>query len=168
MLIHYSPRPVLEVRDADLTKLPGVGKPPGFWVSVDDAWKRFCETDFKEILRDCRVAHEVTLQPDANVLRIGSAEQLHAFTAQYKKDDKTIRRTFSRFDMIDWAPVMAQYDGIIIAPYLWSCRMNVSWYYGWDVASGVFWRARAIKSIRVIPHDEIPAYENEDTEEQTA
>jgi hypothetical protein len=84
---------------------------------------------------------EVTLSPDANVLHIGSTEQFDKFNRKYRSDDM--------FGSIIWPDVAKQYDGIIIAPYLWSRRLDSSsrWYYGWDAASGCIWKARAIASI---------------------
>ena len=44
----------------------------------------------------------------------------------------------------------SDYQGIIIAPYLWTRRHHEStgWYYSWDCASGVIWDARAIAELK--------------------
>ena len=50
---------------------------------------------------------------------------------------------------IDWPKVAERYDGIIIAPYQWSRRLDgPMWYYGWDCASGCVWRARAVLELK--------------------
>ena len=41
--------------------------------------------------------------------------------------------------MIDWKKVASKYDGIEIVPYQPKARMNLLWYYGWDIASGCIW-----------------------------
>ena len=46
----------------------------------------------------------------------------------------------------DWAKVASHYDGIEICPYIES-RRNMTWYYGWDVASGCVWNASGIKEL---------------------
>ena len=53
---------------------------------------------------------------------------------------------------IDWKKVKSKYQGIIIAPYQWSCRLNLdsNWYYGWDCASGCIWDLDCIKDFKLI------------------
>ena len=49
--------------------------------------------------------------------------------------------------MLDFLKVMDEYDGIIIAPYQYSCRLmnsSTAWYYGWDCASGCIWNLGCI------------------------
>lgn len=51
-------------------------------------------------------------------------------------------------DHINWPMVADRYQGIVIAPYLWSRRMDGGlWYYGWDCASGCIWDAAAVASV---------------------
>jgi hypothetical protein len=68
---------------------------------------------------------------------------------------------------IDWPKVSERYDGVVIAPYVWSLRMGdyemiegrmrktpdsaiSDWYYPWDCASGCIWKASAIKAFDLI------------------
>ena len=49
--------------------------------------------------------------------------------------------TLDGFDFyaIDWEAALADWDGELIAPYMWSRRLEYMWYYGWDCASGGTW-----------------------------
>lgn len=40
---------------------------------------------------------------------------------------------------INWNKISIEYDGIEINPYIWKARLEVYWYYGWDIASGCVW-----------------------------
>ena len=51
---------------------------------------------------------------------------------------------------IDWRKVASDYGGIEIAPYIYKGRYDISWYYGWDVASGCIWGDGVIKGINRI------------------
>ena len=52
--------------------------------------------------------------------------------------------------MIDWRKVAKKYDGIEINPMIYELRMMaLSWYYGWDVASGCIWKPRKAKLIKI-------------------
>jgi hypothetical protein len=123
-------------------------KPAGFWVSVDggDDWESWCiAEDFaKERLA---IRHRVTLAPNANILLLNGPFSLDAFTREYRVDTSSLNR-----DRIDWKLVGERYDGIIIAPYVWSRRLDgdCGWYYNWDCASGCIWQPRAVASIEVI------------------
>lgn len=37
-----------------------------------------------------------------------------------------------------WDLIMNEYAGLMVVPYLYE-RRHISWYYGWDVSSGVIW-----------------------------
>ncbi|NKV19232.1 hypothetical protein GS913_06550 [Rhodococcus hoagii] len=117
-------------------------KPDGLWVSIlgEDDWPSWCrENEFRE--HTLEVAHEVRLAADANVLLVNGPREFDEFDAKYRTADS---RKFNEF--IDWPRVESEYDGIIIAPYLWSRRSSAFWYYGWDCASGVIWNLCAIES----------------------
>jgi hypothetical protein len=126
----------------------GYGKPRGFWLSVDGEadWKEWCESN--EWRLD-GLAHRVafTVSPDADVRVITSVEELREFHDEYSRD--SLHPALHR--MIDWAAVAERYDGIIIAPYLWSIRLDhhLFWYYGWDCASGCFWNLKVIEPVKV-------------------
>lgn len=129
-------------------------KPHGLWVSVGDDWERWCRG---EEFRTETLAHrsQVTLVDHPNVLVIDNSERLLSFTIEHEADPPWLNRsTLPRPDMlrgyhIDWPLVAYAYDGIIIAPYLWSCRLDhrTFWYYGWDCASGCIWDLRCIAEV---------------------
>jgi hypothetical protein len=97
---------------------------------------------------------------ESRLLRLTSEQAIHTFTEKYraKIDDLPVwmagTRSISSMH-IEWPKVAAEYGGIEIAPYQWSCRLDpdVSWYYGWDVASGCIWDASLITAI----HTSTPA-----------
>lgn len=173
ILEHYASEPLAwPLRDVPQRPYDqdGNGKPRGFWVSVkgDDDWPSWCEAEgFRpDCLSHC---HRVHLADDHNVRIISGEKQLIAFDREFGADwmispQKTewhpngfsLRR-------IDWQNVAKEYDGVIIAPYVWSCRLGgwvnggkdtkarvSDWYYGWDCASGCIWNAKAIASIEEV------------------
>jgi hypothetical protein len=126
----------------------GFGKPHGFWLSVDGPadWKEWCESnEWRMGALTTRTAF--TVSPDANVRLITNHDELVAFDAEYGSS----ARFSDTLRTIDWVRVANDYDGIIIAPYLWSARLDFSlfWYYGWDCASGCFWNLKMIEPVKV-------------------
>lgn len=167
ILEHYSRFP-LEWEKREWQQCPynmdGNGKPQGFWVSVkgENDWPEWCRGEqFREdYLATC---HRVTLSDTAKIRVIQSADELFAFDDQYGVSWQIGDSDFS-LRRIDWECVAKDYDGIIIAPYIWSCRLGgwdsthnrknrsaqiSDWYYGWDCASGCIWNANAIASVEV-------------------
>jgi hypothetical protein len=84
--------------------------------------------------------HRVDLA-DCNVLQIRGLHQLDAFDEKYGLLDPILGEN-GLHTCIDWVRVSEEYDGLEIAPYIWSRRLEFMWYYGWDCASGVIWRPR--------------------------
>lgn len=167
-LYHYSLEPFEFDRTVEYPPdTHGYAKPVGFWVSVGRDWERWCRDE------EFRLAHlehvqQVTLVKKPNVLWIGSAPDLVSFTDRYaydpewviewRKKDRANRDMF-KGHYIDWAAVGESYNGLIIAPYLWSMRLydGVFWYYGWDCASGCIWNLDVIErleSVALPPYDE--------------
>ncbi len=147
-LCHYSVEPF--AFDPSRTYAPRDHfKPAGLWLSVDGDesrdWKEWCEV---EEFRLDGLAHrtEFVLTPDANVLHLASVGAIREFTQTYL--DKGYAPVG---DQINWTRVAELYDGIMIAPYQWACRNDLStfWYYPWDCASGCAWNLRALEVIRV-------------------
>jgi len=151
-LVHYSAKPLgLPLRPIDPERKVGLGKPPGFWVSVDgngDGWKEWCESEDWG-MGTLKFAHEIELAPAANVLKIEGAAALDEFHWEF------VRPNAHRYDYdaIDWPRVMSLHQGIIIAPYIHERRLSdvVNWYYTWDCASGVIWDLKAIDRIELKP-----------------
>jgi hypothetical protein len=158
-LSHWSRESIAEVSSHDQQKSTRpYGKPRGLWVSVDgdDDWAWWCDAeqfcDLSQLLR-----YEVVLAPDANLLLLDSVEAVLSFTREHGRTATWNPALFSAdgtavdyVDYIDWARVARAYQGIVIAPYQWSLRLEsiTSWYYPWDCASGCIWDAAAIKELR--------------------
>ena len=159
-LLHYSNAPVRKVARTkqgcdDDHSMGYFAKPRGLWLSVegDMDWHEWCVSEhFRDIEK--QVCHEVVLKPKANILTLKSAEDLRVFThffAEIFSWGPGLATRWVEFK-IRWDIVAKHYDGIIIAPYIWSERLgDLSWYYPWDCASGCIWNPRAIKEINVVP-----------------
>ena len=123
-------------------------KPDGLWVSVDgeDDWPSWCRSEqWGDV--DAKHRYALTLADDANILTLGSVAELRAFTEQYADPNKQVHGVDWA---IDWARVASEYQGIIIAPYQWPARLTISWYYGWDCASGCIWDASAFAAVELM------------------
>lgn len=145
-LTHYSARPVTAVYSVGQRPEPDV-KPRGLWLSVDDGawgWKDWCEAERWGVERLTH-AHAVRLDRDARILHLSGAEDIDAFTRNYER-----RPGWGpSFRMIGWSAVARDYQGIVIAPYIYERRLceRTRWYYGWDCASGCIWDAGAVEMI---------------------
>lgn len=122
-------------------------KPEGIWYEVDGDWRRWNDAEgyFDSLTM---TLHRVELG-DERMLYITTVDELDAFTAQYGVIEY-VRHPFEAKPLrlergIEWSRVADEYDGIEIAPYQWSRRLELSWYYGWDCASGVIWQPRGVK-----------------------
>lgn len=116
-------------------------KPHGLWVSVEgeDDWPSWCREEHFGVDK-LAAAHEVTLTDDARILWLETEDHVRALP-------DTFGRPTKYGDVgIDWQAVAERYQGIIITPYQWSCRMSLGteFYYGWDCASGCIWDLDAI------------------------
>lgn len=152
-LYHYSDVPLAKIEQyysSGYKKPPDYFKPHGFWVSVGADWASYCRREqFR--LETLQYKHKVTLKKNANILYITTASEMDVFTREYEfwpfaHEDLLILKN------IDWARVEKEYQGIIIAPYLYERRQSLHtfWYYSWDCASGCIWDTAAIKSARLI------------------
>ena len=143
-------------------------KPRGLWVSDEDetewSWSWWCKTEMPEWIEGTS-QQEVVLVKDANVLLLSTMDELLEFTERFAKvpDDypEDMRGGFFEAMHIDWPLVASMYDGIVITPYIWSCRLDgrTSWYYGWDCASGCIWNPAAIDYIVDLPNMAIDTLE---------
>jgi hypothetical protein len=165
-LLHYTEDPLDydAARTYEQSEPRTFGKPHGLWVSVpgEDDWINWC-IDNEFHLDALKHVQQVALAPDANILMVEDADGLQAFHDRYSVEDAQDQLPPLRFSKeyirksrpIDWAAVTADHDGIIIAPYQWSCRMTLDFYYGWDVASGCIWNLSAIAAVEA--RSELPA-----------
>jgi hypothetical protein len=155
-LVHYSSAPVTEIRSTDPADGRNVlGKPYGFWFSVDgngDGWHDWC-LDERFRLDSLTHVHDVELADGAEVLRLSSGGEIDHFNEAYRGALPSYLAGAGlawsdRLRGIDWKRVGSRYRGIIISPYIWDRRLSGPfWYYGWDCASGCIWDATAIRSI---------------------
>lgn len=117
-------------------------KPIGLWLSVGDVWDTWCRTE-RYRTHDSVSTFEITA--DKSVLLLDDAEVLREFTHMFSLPRSGPLKEF--IHMIDWPRLSSQISGIVINPYIWSCRLDPStcWYYGWDVASGCIWDLSVLK-----------------------
>jgi hypothetical protein len=154
----FTPHPVMWQQQRD--------KPLGLWYEVDGDWRRWVEDERLDWLKD-RTLHRLILG-DENILKLRGAGGLDDFTEQYRVPSPDPLWLSSR---IDWPRVADEYDGIEIAPYVWSRRLELSWYYGWDCASGCIWRPRGarLEPMRIEsrpPHSESRGESERSTDER--
>lgn len=163
ILEHYSKVP-LEWPPRSYVQAPlgtdGNFKPKGLWVSVrgEYDWPWWCRAEDFQVSR-LAMRQIVHLTGNARILTIESEEQILEFDAIFGVDHP-LSPTFT-WHQIDWGRVASEHDGIVIAPYLWSCRLPMeerdsprskvsNWYYPWDCASGCIWNAGAIDSFELV------------------
>lgn len=164
-LKHYSVSPNFNFQkewDYSVFSIPRGDKPNGFWVSVEgeDDWRNWCETE-EWRTESLDNEYDVVLSDSANILYLNSDQDILEFTREYldtKTDPLSIAerragiRVWDSTRYILWNDLRKKYDGIIIAPYQWSCRLSkeTEWYYTWDVASGCIWNLSAISSVTAV------------------
>jgi hypothetical protein len=141
-LFHYSQQRVERFTGMGYAQLKDQMKPLGIWLSVGRAWQRWCEDENFSPERLTHV-HRVTIATD-HLLRLQSTKDIDVFTQRYAATSP-----LSEYRAIDWGRVARDYDGILIAPYCWSCRLtrHTSWYYTWDCASACVWNLSAIVQV---------------------
>jgi len=140
-LIHYSDVKLEEIKSVEQISTPYY-KPKGLWFSVEDGygWREWCKQE-EFFLENLTIQHELELNEYANILYLTSKEDLVDFSNTYKKNMIDIE--FVSSYSIDWQSVAMKYQGIVIAPYQWDCRLESKcmWYYAWDCSSGCIWDA---------------------------
>ena len=161
-LFHYSHNLAVSIRnDYEYGLKPfadGGTKPYGLWVSVEDYddsqnWFSWCIAEEYEI-PSLKYRHIVKLNKNAKILWLSTNQEIIDFSLKYTAHDPKeyakliaprIRPNY--IYSINWNAIIEKYDGIIIAPYSWECRLNpiTSWYYGWDCASGCIWNTECIE-----------------------
>lgn len=145
-LLHYTAEPLVFVRGSRDYGQGLACKPVGFWVSVqgEDDWESWCRSEEFRLNRLACVS-EVSLTDTANLLILGDEDAVGTLSKRYPNPLRPSDRYY-----IDWTRIASEYDGIIIAPYQWYCRMTVDWYYTWDCASGCIWNLDAIASVSAV------------------
>lgn len=159
-MIHYSEEPIpsLDERTYDQSEFIWQAKPNGLWFSVEGLenlpnnynWKEWCESE-KYRVEALAFPYEIILKEDANIVHLKSVEEIKEFTKQFPL---TTRDWDAEWDtcQLKWDKVKNKYQGIIIAPYQWDCRLSLesSWYYGWDCSSGCIWDLDCIKEFKLL------------------
>lgn len=156
-LIHYSHEPLKGLVN-NFHQRPPLFKTPGFWVSdaSEYGWDKWCKDEKFEI---GVYETEVKLRKNSNIHLITDAEGIDDFSARYATlcEVELLNRVYghklplppTRHKLLDWERVRADYQGLVITPYIWERRleMHCFWYYPWDCASGVIWDIEAIDEL---------------------
>lgn len=153
-LIHYTESPIeLEPRDYHQSELLFQAKPHGLWFSVEIDepllnnynWKEWCEMEGFRVAA-LNVSYQIVLKEDANILHLKTEQEILEFTKQFALKTRYWDAEWDTYN-IKWDEVKEKYQGIIISPYQWNCRLalETSWYYGWDCSCGCMWDLSCIK-----------------------
>ena len=120
-------------------------KPKGFWLDVDEDWKRWCDdNDFR--LNYLKVRYAVEIAKPERMLWLTDSSLLDQFNGKFAARDQGRIPNDANF-YIDWNRVAHDFAGLIIAPYCLERRFDLMWYYGFDCASGCVWDLAAIGSV---------------------
>tara|TARA_Y100000310_G_C20212904_1_gene592166 strand:+ start:27 stop:581 length:555 start_codon:yes stop_codon:yes gene_type:complete len=127
-------------------------KPNGLWYecqgSSDMGWKTFCDTGLStKYSKRYDSTYNVVLD-DYYILFIPDIHYFDKFTKMYGIPHPVFPRDPEE-NLINWPKVAEHYSGIEICPYI-ADRREVTWYYGWDVASGCIWSQQGIKELRKV------------------
>lgn len=154
-LVHFSADPLVSVRSREQEdEWLWRGKPTGLWISIEGeedscSWSEWnAREDFRPVW-DHR-AYEISLRPDASILRICGEAELRRFHRERSIPNPVYkgRDMGSRSMLPDWKTIAQEYQGVIIAPHVWACHIDMSnemsWYYSWDCSSGCIWDADAV------------------------
>jgi hypothetical protein len=162
MWLKYSDSTILTGEQWDRDQDDDLGwyqKPRGFWItddSPDDCWRKWCVSE-QFNLENLTHKHEVVLD-ETDILILRTLAALARFNDEFLVEKwwgPTGHPRKYRNICMDWPAVAARYSGLIITPYQWSRRLDLSysWYNPWDCASGCIWKARAILEIKLIEID---------------
>ena len=120
------------------TKLALSIKPCGLWYGFGPSWVEWVESEMPEWKGKYYYKLEVN---ENKLIQLSTYSDIINFTEKF----------FDREPgFIKWKDVAKKYSGIEINPYVHPSKYNVTWYYGWDVASGCIWKEDAIKSFEEI------------------
>lgn len=153
---HYSTRKILRMRSRRHQEETRPYKPDGLWVSYYDDWASWVTSETSWKLG--KYVYEVVLNPDAKLLYMSTLAELEAFDKKYGFP-LLPQFPLGRIRSIEWSRVTQEYDGIIIAPYVYPARHTFHWYYGWDVGSGCLWHRNAVTELIQTTHAAVPSVE---------
>lgn len=176
IIAHYSSKLIKKLRNTEqVVNYNYHTKPLGLWISIEDGngWKECCD-DENYNQRGFKHKYSLKLKKDSTILHLKTSTQIREFSEKYgitekdgyemlkesfdTLDEKTKQSAVAYFqtyfskrrDNIDWITVAEEYQGIIIAPYQFDCRLETetSWYYGWDCSSGCIWDVSCVESFK--------------------
>ena len=128
-----------------LTDRPNDKPDRALWLSDEDGnvtWSRWCiDENFNMENLDAR--QEVRLVEAPSILYLRNPRDILEFHRQFF----TPLPPYKHLGGIVWTRVNRMYDAVVISPYQWGQRLEVPWYYTWDVASAVILAPAAIESI---------------------
>lgn len=120
----------------DTVKQDNRHKPSGLWYGIGSEWVDWVRSEVPEWEAEYMHILDVDLN---KMVVIRTYDELLSFTEAYGDEMA-----------IDWGRVANDYHGIEIAPYIHKARLELMWYYTWDIASGCIWNTQAIKGINKI------------------
>ena len=133
------------------TRKRGVSKPVGLWLSVGDAWERWCMRE--NIFLD-RVAwrRPVTIRHDARVLVMNNlSAEFEDFTQRYADPA-------DEFRVPVWDRVASDLDILVLWPWEWPVVSDhYRWDQAWDCPSGVVLRPGMISYGSAEARSAVPA-----------
>ena len=177
-IIHYSRDPIDNLdKSYDYqnthTERTMWAKPSGLWVSIEDGygWMDWCqENQFR--IEQLTYQYQIELDWNSNIMKLETSDDIMNFTQEYwwnpsewmrsmqlSGRDNIPKKSYPPCDKFEdyrgairWDLVKERYQGIIIAPYQWDCRLKLqtTWYYGWDCSSGCIWDISSIKNFVLI------------------
>lgn len=153
--IHTSKHPNLEFDNNKIGQQRITSKPRGLWYSCGRDWIMWCKGENFGLEH---LEHTFIIDVDiSKLLVLDSVKKIIDFNkkygdeAEWRKEVKiklpSVFNSKLKAD-INWQSVARDYSGIEICPYQWDLRMELDWYYGWDVASGCIWAKDAVKNIQ--------------------
>jgi len=127
-------------------------KPKGLWYGINFSWLEWMRSEEPQWEGHLNYLLDIDF---THILQLDTVDKILQFSNEYKIEYKDCPHLSAKGSWMNWDLVASHYDGIEINPYQWSLRLELLWYYGWDVASGCIWNIEAIKEYRLIDLKEI-------------
>ena len=119
------------------TRKRGPSKQVALWLSVGDAWERWCRRE-NIFLDSVAWRRQMTFQPGARVSVLDNmSPEFDAFTGRYADPA-------DEFRIPAWDRVASDLDVLILWPWEWPRADHYRWDQAWDCASGVVFSPDAI------------------------